>query len=174
MSLKVLKPHGLVLRIASLKEGLHEFSDTFPAEALELAGDDFSDLSLSLKLDLKVGQALVSFQVTGIAHLICDRTLQAFDQTVSGAFQVLYSDKAVTMPEHERGEDLWPFPHSTLVLSLTEPVRDTLLLALPIRRVAPNAEEQDIQLSFGGPNDKDEPSDLRWAALRGLNLSTDN
>jgi len=174
VSLKVLRPYGLALRITSLKEGVHEFSDNFPSAALDLSPEEFSDLSISLRIDLKTQQAFVSFEVSGVAHLICDRTLRPFEQNISGSYQVLFSDKAADLPEAERGEDLFPFPHSTLELNLTEPIRDTLLLAVPLRKVAPDAEEQEIKLSFGEPDDEDAATDPRWSALRRLNLSTDN
>ena len=48
------------------------------------------------------------------------------------------------------------------VLDLTSIARDTLILAIPVRKVAPEAEELQIQTVFGAPA---EESDHRWSAL---------
>jgi uncharacterized metal-binding protein YceD (DUF177 family) len=53
------------------------------------------------------------------------------------------------------------------ILDLTTPVRDVILLAVPIRPVAPEAADVEITTSFGGDDD----IDPRWTALRTLRES---
>ena len=52
-------------------------------------------------------------------------------------------------------------------VDLTDAVRDTLLLALPARRVGPGAEDVEIQTVFGAP-DGELLGDYRWGALLAL------
>ena len=51
-------------------------------------------------------------------------------------------------------------------------MRDTLLLAIPIRKIAPGAEDTEIIQSFGVPVEQNN-IDPRWQALAALKDNTD-
>ena len=78
--------------------------------------------------------------------------------------------------ELEGGEsdDAVPLEDDDAAIDLAGPVRDTLLLSLPARRVAPGAEDVDIPTAFGAETDDDgRPVDPRWDALRALREASD-
>src|SRR5690606_37846589 len=77
------------------------------------------------------------------------------------------------LPMGTDDDDVQPLLDDATALDLTDAVRDTLLLALPLRRVAPEAEDAEIPTSFGAPTDAEgNPVDDRWEALRRLRDDT--
>ena len=160
----------LELSIAALQPGTHTFHLHPPPEALDLDPAEFSDLEVEAHLDLQPRQALVNLDASATAHLVCDRTLVPFDQDIQGSHTFLFTSS----PPSENTDlldDVRPFSPDDLSLDLTEAVRDTLLLALPLRRIAPEAEDLDLQTEFGLPADGDN-TDPRWEALRHLSSNT--
>lgn len=153
----------LRVRIASLPHGLHEETLRPSAADLDLDPEVFSDLEVELRLDLGEQRVLAQFVASATARLECDRTLAMFDQRVEGDHAVLFTSDAAS----EDDEGVLPLPADATEIDLTAPVRDTLLLALPVRRVSPEAEAAEIPTAFGGPADG-EPTDDRWAALQAL------
>ncbi|MDX1530227.1 MAG: DUF177 domain-containing protein [Rhodothermales bacterium] len=144
------------------------------AEEADLPPDAFGDLRIDVQIDHQQDRALVTFTATAAAALECDRTLEPYEQEVSGAHTVLF-----VLPEQFPGlqaedegapdEDVRPLPDPGEPLDITEAVRDTLLLALPVRRIAPGAEDLDIPTTFGALTDEEgQPVDPRWEALRKL------
>ncbi len=150
------------VRIAHLSAGLHQETLTPSADELGLDPEVFSDVSVDLHLDIADRRVLAAFTATATARLECDRTLDLFDQPVEGDHSVLFS--ADTPPDDEA---VFALADDAQELDLTAPVHDTLVLALPLRRVSPAAREAEIPTAFGGPSD-DEPADDRWAALKAL------
>jgi uncharacterized protein len=64
-----------------------------------------------------------------------------------------------------------PLNPSDREIDLTDVVRDTLLLAIPQRRIAPGAEDEPIDQEFGASDDdadEEAPVDPRWSALEEL------
>ncbi|MEM1115059.1 MAG: DUF177 domain-containing protein [Bacteroidota bacterium] len=153
----------LRVRIASLPLGLHEEALRPTAADLGLDPEMFSDVAVDLRLDVGEQRVLAQYTARATAHLECDRTLAPFDQEIEGEHAVLFTADAAS----EDDEGVVPFPADATEIDLTDPVRDTLLLALPTRRVSPEAEAAEIPTAFGGPAEG-EPADDRWAALEAL------
>ena len=148
--------------IAHLSDGLHQETLTPSPDDLGLDPDVFSGITVDLRLDVADRRILAAFTTTATARLECDRTLDMFDQPVEGEHAVLFS--ADPPPDDE---EVFALPHDAQELDLTAPVHDTLVLALPLRRVSPAALAAEIPTAFGGPSE-DEPADDRWAALKAL------
>ena len=153
----------LRVRIASLPLGLHEETLRPTAADLDLDPEMFSEIEVDLRLDVGEQRVLARFTASATAHLECDRTLAPFDQHIEGKHAVLFTTEAAS----EDDEGVVPFPADATDIDLTDPVRDTLVLAVPTRRVSPEAEAAEIPTAFGAPGD-DEPADDRWAALQAL------
>ena len=157
---------------APLSPGLHELTLTPSAEEANLDPEVFSNITVEIRLDHEEQRDLVAFTARAVATLECDRTLQPFEQRVSGSYAVLF-----VLPEHldryataeASDEDVRPLPEPGTELDLTGPVRDTLLLALPTRRVAPGAEDEELPVQFGALTDSEgNAMDPRWEALKKL------
>ena len=157
------------VRIASLPVGLHQETLRPSAEDLSLDPDVFSDIEVRLRLDVAERRVLAAYTAAATARLECDRTLVMYDQPVEGSHTVLFTADAPAGDDDE----VLPLADDAVDVDLTELVRDTLLLALPLRRVSPEAEAADIPTAFGGPSE-DEPADDRWAALEALRSDDDS
>lgn len=154
----------LDIRIASLKSGLHTFTFEPSPEEIGLDPAEFKGISVAVRLDLEPDQAYVTLTARAVASLVCDRTVVTFEQPVEGTHAILFT--AAEMGE-EVTDEVQPLPPDTVSLDLTEAVRDTLLLALPSRRVAPGAEEAPLPTTFGALRDENgDVIDPRWEALR--------
>ena len=149
--------------LAPLALGLHEVELTPSAADLDLDPEVFDDIAVALRLDVAERRVRADYATRAVATLECDRTLAQYRQVVEGTHEVLFT----SAPIADDVEDVYPLPDQGHEVDLTEPVRDTILLSLPLRRVAPEAEDAEIQMSFGG-SDEDEPTDHRWDALRRL------
>jgi uncharacterized protein len=155
--------------IAALSDGLHE--QTLHPEAADLGLDpaQFRDIEVVLRLDVAGARVLAAFDVSAVATLECDRTLKPYDQPVRGSHTILFVPPEQVPPDADEEDDLAPLPADATSIDLTAAVRDTLLLALPLRRVSPEAEDAEIPSVFGADLDDDgTPIDDRWAALRRL------
>ena len=155
-----------------LKNGPHEFDWEPDPESLGLDPADFRDIRLHVRLDVQPENVFVRLVVTGVATLVCDRTLVPYDEPEAGNFAVLYVSSSGAEPQDETLEDVIELAPDEEEIDLTEAVRDTLLLALPHRRVAPGADALELPLRFGAPAE-DDAMDPRWDALRRLRIDGD-
>lgn len=160
----------LTIDIAALEEGLHEVELTPASEDLDLDPERFSDVHVHARLDLRNRRLLVMLDAEATASLVCDRTLEPFDERLGGSYSLLFvppefTRKARDEDDFEEVRELLPADRE---IDVTDAVRDTLLLAVPQRCVAPHARDIDIETTFGKP--KDAPVDPRWEALSDLDL----
>ncbi len=154
--------------ISSLGAGPHHLARTPTAEALDLDPEVFRDIEVEVNLFCERDRILAHLYARAEAMLTCDRTLRPFDQSIEGGYSVLFAGPA-TAPKEESDdyEEIRSFSPADPDLDLTDLVRDTLLLAVPQRKVAPGAEGEDLPASFGQEGEH-KAVDPRWDKLRQL------
>lgn len=158
----------LLVEIHALADGVHELTLTPDPADLGLDPALFADVEVDLRLDVGGRRILAMFDARAVATLECDRTLVEFTQPIAGAHAVLFAPPS-QLPEGSDDEGAVTLPEDALTLDLSAPVRDTLLLAVPQRRIAPGAEDVPIPTTFGAElDDEGRPVDPRWDALRRL------
>lgn len=155
----------LKIDIRSLKSGAHEQEFDVEPQDLGIDAPPFKDIHVSARLDIDVQQIFVRFRVTAVASLVCDRTLVDFDQPVRGSYSANFVPPSSIEPDNE-DDTLFPLVAGQEDIDLTDIVRDTLMLSVPIRKIAPGAEDQDIPTSFGEVTESD--VDPRWGPLANL------
>ncbi len=160
----------LRIDIRPYARGVYDLDFEPSPEDLEVDADSFSDIKIGVRLDIGASRIYVQFRVAATARLVCDRTLVDFDQHVKGSYAVVFVPPKDIDPEDE-ADNLFPLEAGAEEIDLTEIIRDTLLLAVPIRKIAPGAEEEDLPTAFGRPTDED--IDPRWAALKDLRSESD-
>ena len=183
------QPSTITIDTRPLKRGVHEFEFVPSADSIELDPALFRDIQVDAKLQIAARGMVVSLDVTAVATLECDRTLVAFDETVSGSFEGPVVDVSA-LPDLVTTEDgsETESPRSTRpgvadldspgtsdladgmpivdgVIELDGAVRDTILLAIPMRRIAPDARTMELESEFGRDESEIDP---RWEALRSL------
>jgi uncharacterized protein len=159
----------LTVDITSLSSGIHHFEFAPSASEVELDPASFSEVQVEAELQYHRERILVKLDATATATLTCDRTLQDYEEPVEGHYSLLFGPPSMVGQEGDEFEEVRPLTPSDQEIDLTDVVRDTLLLALPQRRIAPGAEEEPIDREFGAPEDEeDEDIDPRWSELRKL------
>ncbi|MEM9997592.1 MAG: DUF177 domain-containing protein [Bacteroidota bacterium] len=170
----------LLIDTAALSAGTQTLDLRPEAEALDLDPTAFSAIALDVQLDYRdldprSRRLYLRFHVTATAHLVCDRTLAPFDEPVEGTHTLLYvpTDSPLLPDDDSEDDDVRILPDDLAPVDIADAVRETLLLALPMRRVAPEARDQDLPTSFGAlTTPEGTPIDARWEAL--LALSSDD
>ncbi|GAB5521676.1 MAG: DUF177 domain-containing protein [Rhodothermales bacterium] len=157
----------LSIDIAPLSLGHHTFTLHPEAEALDLEPEAFRAIEVHLELDRMEDRVWVTIDVRATATLECDRTLEPFDKEVDGTYQVYFAPPQFFGSAERAEEDdaMRLLPAGETELDLMQEVRDTLVLALPTRRISPQAEAMDVPTRFGAD---EEAIDPRWEALRQL------
>ncbi len=159
--------------IASLDFGSHTVTEYPSPEDLGLAPDAFSDVEVTIALDVGDKRVLADFDVAALANLTCDRTLEPFDERIEGRHTVLFVSPELA-PDGGETDSLKILPAEAVEVDLTEPVRDTLLLAVPLRKVSPAAQAEPLPTTFGAPANDSGSGPDHWAALRTLASGSDD
>ncbi|OUJ74428.1 YceD family protein [Hymenobacter crusticola] len=167
------------LAIAKLAIKTHHF-------AFELGPDFFAQFDQSLiqdghlhaDVDLTKTELLLTldFHITGTIRLICDRSLDEFDQPIDVQHQLLvrFGDREI-----ELDDDVLQITPDTQVLPIAQHLFDYIGLAIPMKKLHPRFQnepdenpEADAKLIFttkASDDDDEESTDPRWDALRNLN-----
>jgi uncharacterized protein len=154
--------------IRSLKEGFQELEFAPAADALGLEDPKMDDVFVEAQVTVDGDQIIVRVSAKAIAHLMCDRTLTPFDQPIEGTYTVCFMPEAM-MDEDAENDDIQSLPSDLDEIDLTDIVRDTLMLAVPVRKIAPGAEDMDIPTTFGDTSESE--IDPRWKGLEKLRSS---
>lgn len=159
----------LTVDISSLSPGIHHREFTPSATEVELDPTTFEDIEIEVELQYHRDRILVKLEASATAELTCDRTLQPYEQPVEDRYSLLFGPPEMVGEEGEEFDEVRPLTPSDQEIDLTDVVRDTLLLSLPQRRVAPGAEEESIEREFGDfEEDEDASIDPRWSELQKL------
>lgn len=156
----------LHIDIKSLTPGVHtERLDPEPDD-LDLEADRFADIAVKAHLDFDGRELLVHLDVSAVATLECDRTLREFDQPIQGTHSILYAPADAIDEDEDDHEEVVALDPTADRIDITKFVRDTILLAIPQRKIAPGAEEEEIRTEYGEPGEDE--VDPRWEALKKL------
>ncbi|HLE55500.1 MAG TPA: DUF177 domain-containing protein [Rhodothermia bacterium] len=156
----------LYVDISMLSDGLHDIELRPTAEELELDPDMFTSVDTNVRLDIGDKHILCRIEIRAEAELICDRTLEPFVEPIAGSYTVVFTKDPNETSEGD--DDIRLLDPTARTIDITEMVRDTVLLSVPLRKVAPSAREKELQLQFGAPAEDGDSVDPRWEALRKL------
>jgi uncharacterized protein len=163
----------LTIDITSFQSGVHRVEMAPSAEEVNLDPQAFGDITVQARLHCRRDRILVRLEAEATATLTCDRTLRPYEQPLEGDYSLLFGPPSMTgeVPDDADYEEVRPFDPSQREIDVTDAVRDTLLLSIPQRKIAPGAEEEDIDTTFGAPDDEEaeeEAIDPRWEKLKEL------
>lgn len=157
-------PEGDSSKKAKLPEDYFELDDE-----MQLLGADVTILFYRTDRFIKV-----SFDVNSNVELICDRSLDPFEKTIDGTFDILFQPDEIQESETERSA-VKQIPADELVIDIESEVRDTIMLNIPIKKVHPryineSGKPEEFEIARFGESDDDEedPIDPRWEKLKKL------
>lgn len=131
------------------------------ASDLGLSPEKFSDIQAFLKFKQLEGTTHIILEVEANVLMECDRTLREFVGPIVNVNEMILYPHGQKPPEDDVVEQVELAPRQQ-VFDLTEVLHDTLVLGIPVRKVAPDAEELQIQTVFGASPTE---ADQRWSPL---------
>lgn len=169
-----MKLSKLIFNIQEIPEGKSQKEVLLDEKELDL--DDQLVLKHgNVRIDfLKTDHFLqVDFNVKGLVALVCDRSLEKFDQRVEGAYKIIFEPDTEEETEGEKGA-VRQIPPDDLIIDIQKEVRDTIMLSLPVRKIHPDLRDEDgtpeefEMKQFGVSQDSEDSIDPRWEELKKL------
>jgi uncharacterized protein len=121
--------------IANLQDGLSSAERTLLPEEFDLPADGEFQHEIRVRLEIeKVGRNIfILAELETAVAAICDRCAEPFREPLAEKYRMLYTSD----PEmaNEADESIFIIHETADEVDLTEPLRETLMLALPAKRL---------------------------------------
>ncbi len=139
-------------------------------EVLGLDPGEFCDLSVDVHVNPRGAHTEVKVEACGTVRLVCDRTLNEFCQHVKGSCCVVYAPavRDLKREDRDRFDEWYMSDKGNAVVDLAPVIRDSFLLARPLRAVSPEGAGVEMPIVF---QDAPAGTDERWAVLSALKNS---
>ena len=164
------------LPFSGLGEGKHQFdfaiNDRFFAE-FETSEIKKGDLKVQVELEKRSTHLRLSFSISGVVELTCDRCLENFNYPLESTRGLLvkFSEK----PIEDEAELIYLHP-TDFQVEIAQYIYEFVILSLPIRRIHPDGEDGESlcdpvmlkkleELRYHSKT-FDEPVDPRWKDLK--------
>ena len=168
---------------SGLKIGEHRFDFEIKKPFFEhFEYEEFNDVSVALDvvLDKKSNWLEFTLDYQGSVNVACDVTNEPYDQPISGQymFVVRFGDTY-----DDDYEDLLIIPHGSFEVNIQQFVYESIVLAVPLRRVHPGIEDgtldseildklEELRPNFSedelDETSEDDKTDPRWDSLKKL------
>lgn len=168
------------VNIVGLSNKVHHFEFDLDDDFLNRYGHElFSKGSFRANVALDKHETFleVDLRIEGTAQLICDRSLEPYDQPVSTHKKILfkYGER-----NEELSDEVMMIDREAVSLDLGQYMYEFIGLALPMKRLHPRFQDEDpdveggiVYSSGGDQEEQNEPSnekqiDPRWEVLKKL------
>ena len=127
------------IRIAELNQGVHEY--TFTCKASDFKNPEIEEPAFNGDIQVTVSakktdtEIVTAIETVTDAELNCDICLAPVHRRLSGQFTIFFVFGNQGNEEHETDGEYRTLPQSATAIDLTEDVRETLLLSLPVKVV---------------------------------------
>jgi len=122
------------IRLNSLKEGLQILSYTLKKSELNLTDKCFSRQTfVTLSVNRGYSEISINGKIQTIAELECDRCLSFYQQDLNSSFKIILSQ--VDLSIMNSNENIIPISSNTNEVDITSPIRDTLILSVPMKKL---------------------------------------
>ncbi len=154
------------IKISNLSNGVHRYD-------FECTASDFADewidterfsapIFITATLTKAMTEIVVELSVSTMVSLPCDRCLAPITQTISGDYRILFLQSAASASDSE--DDVRVMSKNETHLDLTTDVRETLLLAVPLKNVCREGAcaENDAPIEREFPQTHDTAFESVW------------
>lgn len=167
---------------SGLKLGEHRFDFTIEKSFFEyFEYDEFNEVDIRLDVLFIKKNTLLEITLTfnGIVNVLCDISNEPYNQSIDGEFHfvVKFGDTF-----NDDNEELLILPHGSYEVSIQQYVYESIVLAMPARRIHPGVEDGSLQsdillkleeLSLKRKEednlpDENDKTDPRWDSLKKL------
>jgi uncharacterized metal-binding protein YceD (DUF177 family) len=183
----IIRRHTMKIRIQGLAEGKHTIHEQRDSSAIDgMFSEFFGVVILHGLLQRIKSQFVFRCTVECSAHLVCDRSGEEFEERIAVPLTITcIADTERFLLQQKEFDPEPPLYVRTddKFIDLTDEVRQSLALALPMKRVAPQYRDMDFEdILHTTHEDADESfneeprestqkhfvADERWSALRNI------
>lgn len=158
------------INISGLPAGFHSFEVTKSVRLMDLPENFSGEAVAKVTLEKTSMQILATVQATAKASFACDRCAEEFTMPIEGTFTAVYSWNESDIGT-EQDDNFFLMTEGQKTIDLTDPVREYLLLAVPIKTLC--REDCRGLCPECGTNLNERPcscarpaTDSRWDALQ--------
>jgi uncharacterized metal-binding protein YceD (DUF177 family) len=165
--------------ISGMADGVYEFDINAPAKTIKANFDEFKSDIILFVVVIRLGNRYsAKIKAKTIASMICDRSLIDYEENIECEFDIIY--KADTKLFLESGRDgnndnEIIIREDSKYIDLTQEVLENLALQLPMKRLAPEFKELEIDEIFPEILSerivKNSEIDDRWSKLKDLKIN---
>ena len=124
----------MLIRIASLRDGLNRWLESVHADDLEIDPTTYPhSVEVEIEADKRGGKIAVEVKAQTEGLFVCDRCGKDFHRFIGGDCAVMFIRREEPLPDEMPGDDLRSFILGQEKLDITTEVRDALLLSLPLK-----------------------------------------
>ncbi len=153
------------IKVSHLSPGQHHYQ-------FMLAVADFQDAALShtvfantvetrVTIDKGMSDMSVTIHVSTVVTLECDRCLAALHRHISGEYRIFYAP-AKSVRAQDLQDEMRLLGKNDFEIDLTDDVRDTLLLALPMKNVCEPACPPNVGKGSFAAADRPSAPETEW------------
>ncbi|MEX0778485.1 MAG: DUF177 domain-containing protein [Balneolales bacterium] len=158
----------ITFKLNEIPEGKSSRKVNISTEELELSTLDVKNVMLHIDF-IKTERSLqLSFDVEAEASLVCDRSLDKFDQVIAGEYNIIFDTKIEEEDEGEK-DAARLLDVAKDEIDISKEVRDTILLSVPAKKLHPRFyDEEGNPSEFSERYPDKDYEDPRWDALKKL------
>jgi len=160
------------IQVGGLSQGSHSYS--FQVEPREIGLDErfTGTVDVTVELEKTPTQVELMGRASAEGRFACDRCAEEFTQALKGSWRMHYLWNETEAAQWDPSE-VQIVPPTLAVIDLGEDVRQTLILAVPLKLLCrPECKglcpQCGTNLNQATCNCSSEPGDSRWDALRAL------
>ncbi len=160
------------IQIGGMSEGIHRYRFQVASDMLQLGGQFLNDIVIDATLDKSNAQILLTASIQAAARFECDRCVSPFERALSTTYTMLYVTEGSDTDQLDPAE-VQVIPAGLHVIDITEDVRQSVLLAVPLKLLCSEnckglCPTCGQNLNTGNCSCAHEESDSRWEGLRRL------
>jgi uncharacterized protein len=170
------------VNIVGLSNSIHQFEfECGEAFFSEFGNTLVSEGDFKVNVELNKHETFIEaeFDITGVARLVCDRSLESFDHPIKTNNKIVfkYGDR-----DEELSDEIVLIHRDTVTLELGHFFFEFIALAMPLKRLHPKFKDEeneddytDVRFVYStGPTEEEEKTsedeiDPRWNILKNLN-----
>lgn len=158
----------LTFKINEIPKGKSTDKLEINEQDLDLHGLEFRGLTLNMEFEKREFTLMVTFHFEAEVQLICDRSLDEYWQPLTGSYSILFKVDAQEESEDDQ-MSVRRLDISGNIINIEDEVRDTILLAVPLKKIHPRYFDENGELiELDLPKEASDEIDPRWEALKNL------
>ncbi len=166
--------------ISGMAEGVYEFDIVAPLSQVDCSFEEFyGDILLNVLVRKLSTRYTFKVSAQTMAKMECDRSLKIFEEQIACKFEIVYrADTKLFLQsgKHSENDKEIIIREDYKYIDISEEVVEHLALELPMKRLAPEYRDKDLEeifpdISADRITNSDETVDDRWSKLKNIKFN---